>query len=196
MVTYDALATIDITEYKWHMKPYRLSDKDIRIVQTDFVLRDQYAVPLLEPEVQIWPRLPSDFGLGRGRGGGRRGRRGRGVGRGGSHGDEQGVSLPMAIAGPDDAIGSHEDLAEGREDEPFDVGDDEGLDDDPKADIVADLSDDEQVSSLGEPFQSLHLRAVNLFSPQLSTSTIAITKTITTIATAITITTQCNFCVG
>jgi hypothetical protein len=103
-VAYDAFASIDRASYNWSVKPYRLSAKDIAIDPSDFIPRNQYAIPLSYPEVQVWP-VPPGGGWGGGPGG--RGSRGRGRGRGrgrrgrgrGPPGDDEHGPFPAPAGG-------------------------------------------------------------------------------------------------
>lgn len=55
MVECDAFATLDRTNYRWHMKLYQLSHTDTPIHPDAFRPRSQRARPLLGDELQVWP---------------------------------------------------------------------------------------------------------------------------------------------
>jgi hypothetical protein len=89
MVAVDAIMTLDLSKFQWHLKAYALTASLAVVPDQEFVLSRQHGRPLLSAELRVWPRasfLSGGGGLGRGRGTGR-GARGRSTGGGiGPHG--------------------------------------------------------------------------------------------------------------
>ena len=104
MVQYDAFATLDLDNTEIHVRPYRLSDREL-IHLNEVKVWEQHIVPMAFEEQRVWP-VARGGGGGGGRGGGGRGRgrgrAGRGVGRG----------LPGGVPAPADAPLAVRDAAE------------------------------------------------------------------------------------
>jgi hypothetical protein len=104
MSHFDALATLEIENYDWQIRLYRLVDPIVPLSQADFVPMLQRAAPLYgSDEHMVWPppRPPANFpgSSSRGRSGG--GRRGQGRPRGRAAGQARGVQGEDPFWGPD-----------------------------------------------------------------------------------------------
>ena len=114
MVEYDAFATLDTKNCKWHCRLYRLCAR-ANLCLDEMRVDTQHIIPTAFPEQQIWPIVRGP-GLGR-RGRGRGGARGRGRGRVGARGAG---AAHAAGRGGDDAASDGEsggaDAGEGESD--------------------------------------------------------------------------------
>jgi hypothetical protein len=154
LVAVDALITLDLENFNWHLKAYALTGSLAVVPDQEFVLYRQHARPLQSAELRVWPRssfLPGGGGSGRGRG---TGAPGRSTGGGlGPHGRGSTTGTPSSGAGvASTGVGGEVDS---QGEPPLELPD-EGVDDE-----IAAFEDDQCLAELvGDSLQArcvLHL---------------------------------------
>lgn len=133
---YDAFNALDLENRTWYMKLYRLSSKEMRVDDGNFVVGKQHILPTVSPEEQVWPPRRSAMGSSSKRAGGRRAAKRTPAPshrRGAPHGDGScaASSVVLDVApGPeacdDDAIGDDFDDPRKSENESSSQGHSEG----------------------------------------------------------------------